>query len=185
MDSILRFEEGTQRFEESSRAKYPDELKTAALLRCSRAKLKEHPQFSLDEKATYAQVKEQILNFEGPSKSWSHETNLKPIHHANKRHSDGPTSTEVDRIEDKSKGKGKKSKEKGGILVAVLVDEVVESQKVSARKVVVEAKTKEASRRARKERPKMDRKAKRQVPINAKFVLAMVNGVETAHNVWM
>ena len=82
---------------------------------------------------------------------------------------DGPTSIEVDRIEDKSKGKGRKNKGKGGILVAVLVDEVVESQKVSARKVVVEAKTKEASRRARKERPKMDRTAKRQVLINAKL----------------
>ena len=60
MDSILIFEETIQRFEESSNTKYPDELKIATLLRCSPAKLKEHLQLTLDDKATYNQVREQI-----------------------------------------------------------------------------------------------------------------------------
>ena len=113
MDSILIFEETIQRLE-SSNTKYPDELKIATLLRCSPAKLKEHLQLTLDDKATYNQVREQILNFERVSKSWSHETVLKSIHDANKGVADGPTPMEVDRVEGKSKGKGKKGKGKGG-----------------------------------------------------------------------
>ena len=114
MDSILIFEETIQRFEESSNTKYPNELKIATLLRCSPARLKEHLQLTLDDKAAYNQVREQILNFERVSKSWSHETMLTSIHDANKGVADGPTPMEVDRVEGKSKGKGKKGKGKGG-----------------------------------------------------------------------
>ena len=67
----------------------------------------------MDDKATYNQVREQILNFERVSKSWGHEKVLKSIHDANKGVADGPTPMEVDRVEGKSKGKGKKGKGKG------------------------------------------------------------------------
>ena len=48
------------------------------------------------------------------------------------------------------------------MLAVVLVEEVEESRKVKARKDVAEATAKELSRRARKERAKMDRRAKQQ-----------------------
>ena len=88
------------------------------------------------------------------------------------------------------RARGRKAKEKVvgtylGVQVVVLVVEVEEKQKAKARKDVEEATTKEESQRARKERATMVRKVKQQVTINAKSVLAMVTGVESAHNAWM
>ena len=114
MDPILIFEETIQKFEASSNTKCSDELKLATLLRCSPAKLKGHLQLTLDDKGTYNQVKEQILNFERVPEHWGHETVLKSIHDANTGVADGPTPMEVDTFEGKSKGKGKKGKGKGG-----------------------------------------------------------------------
>ena len=71
-------------------------------------------QFTLDEKATYNQVRKQIFNFERASKSWNQETVLKSIRNANKGVADGPTPMEVDRVEGKSTGMGKKGRGKGG-----------------------------------------------------------------------
>ena len=154
MDSILIFEETIQRFEGSSNTKCPDELKT--LLRCSPAKLKGHLQLTLDDKAIYHQVREQILNFERVSKNWGHETVLKSIHDANKGVADGPTPMEVDRVEGKSKGKGKKGKGKGGWNIPWGAGRGFGGRSGGKAK----GKCKKGRGRARKERAKMVRKEK-------------------------
>ena len=107
LESILVYEETVQRFEESSSSSYPDVLKIATLMRCCNQRVREHLQLNVDEKSSYSQVRECILNFERVSKAWSQETVLRSIQDAHRTSDSGPTPMEVDRIE---KGGGKKCK---------------------------------------------------------------------------
>ena len=107
LESMLVYEETVQRFEESSSSSYPDVLKIATLMRCCNQRVREHLQLNVDEKSSYSQVRECILNFERVSKAWSQETVLRSIQDAHRTSDSGPTPMEVDRIE---KGGGKKGK---------------------------------------------------------------------------
>ena len=116
LESILVYEKTVQQFEESSSAKYTDELKVATLMRCCNAKLREFLQLNIKDDATYAQVREHIMNYECVSKSWTQEQVLKSIQETPKQN-DGPVPMEVDRVEKgywKGKGRGK-DKGKGGL----------------------------------------------------------------------
>lgn len=99
LESILVYEETVQRFEESSSSSYPDVLKIATLMRCCNQRVREHLQLNVDNKSSYSQVRECILNFERVSKAWSQETVLRSIQDAHRTSDSGPTPMEVDRIE--------------------------------------------------------------------------------------
>ena len=117
LESILVYEQTVQQFEESSGTTYPDELKVATLMRCCNSKLREFLQLHLRDSSTYPEVKEQIMNHERVSKSWTQEQVLKAIQQdgSSRTDSGGPAPMEIDRIEHKGKGKSKnKGKEQKG-----------------------------------------------------------------------
>ena len=104
LESVLSYEQLVQEFEKLSGTTYPAELKAATLIRCSESRLREHLQLTVKEDTTYAQIREALLSHEQVSKTWSQETIMKPL-----------TLMEIDRIEEKGKGKGTyKGKYKGG-----------------------------------------------------------------------
>ena len=111
LESILVCEQTVQQFEESSSTPY--ELKVATLMWRCNAKLTEFLQLKIKEDATYAQVREHIMNYERVSKSWTQEQMLKSIQDTPKPN-DGPVPMEIDRVEKGYwKGKGN-DKGKGG-----------------------------------------------------------------------
>ncbi len=114
LESILVYEQTVQQFEEKSGTTYPGELKVATLMRCCNAKLREFLQLNIKDDATYAQVREHIMNYERVSKSWTQEQVLKAIQDPSKH--EGPTPMEIDRVEKGYKGKGKEKgkSNKGG-----------------------------------------------------------------------
>ena len=97
-------------YERTSKETYPSELKTATLIRCAPQKLREHLQLSLSDRSTYADVREALLAYERTSKSFSQEQILKQleIQDPGRASTDnGLAPMEVDRVQDKGKGKGK------------------------------------------------------------------------------
>ena len=112
LESILQYEQTIQHFEEASGSTYPEELKSATLIRCCGNKLREHLQLSITESSTYKEIREKIMSYEKVSKAWSQETILRQIQADSQGDASGPTPMDVDRVE-KGKGKGKKG-DKGG-----------------------------------------------------------------------
>ena len=105
-----------QQFEEASESSYPNELKSATLFRCCRAKVREYLQLTVTDST--ADICEAILSHDGASKVWTQETVMRSgTQGQGEQRTDGPTPMEVDRIEKGGKGKDKrkhKGKSKGG-----------------------------------------------------------------------
>ena len=118
LECILAFEQMVQQFEEASESSYPNELKSATLIRCCHAKVREYLQLTVTDSTTYADIREAILSHDRASKVWSQETVMRSLTQGQgEQRTDGPTPMEVDRIEKggKRKEKGKyKGKSKGG-----------------------------------------------------------------------
>ena len=114
MENILNYEALVAQFEELSGQTYPDELKSATLIRCTENRLREHLQLTVGDSTSYGQLKEAILNFEKASKSWTTEAVLKSLNPiADTSNNNGPAPMEVDRIANE-KGKGYKGKSNKG-----------------------------------------------------------------------
>ena len=115
LECVLSYEQLVQEFEKMSGSTYPQELKSATLIRCSESRLREHLQLTIKESTTYQEIREAVLSHEQASKTWSQESIMKSL---NMKSTDagGPAPMEIDRIEEKGKGKGKqkgKQKRKG------------------------------------------------------------------------
>ena len=113
LECVLSYEQLVQEFEKMSGSTYPQELKSATLIRCSESRLREHLQLTIKESTTYQEIREAVLFHEQASKTWSQESIMKSL---NMKSTDtgGPAPMEIDRIEEKGKGKGKqKGKQKG------------------------------------------------------------------------
>ena len=119
MENILNYEALVTQFEELSGQTYPEELKSATLIRCAESKLREHLQLTIGDGTTYGQLREAILGYEKASKSWTTEAVLKALNPIadNSNANSGPVPMEVDRIANEkgkgSKGKNSKGKSKG------------------------------------------------------------------------
>ena len=112
LENILQYENLVSQYEMASGQTYPEDLRSATLIRCAPQKLRDHLQLSLTDKSTYADVREALLSYERASKSYSQEQILKHLELKDGDSRDGPTPMEVDRVE---KGKGKhKGKGRGG-----------------------------------------------------------------------
>ena len=120
LECVLAFEQMVQQFEESSMSNYPDELKSATLIRCCHAKVREYLQLTVTDSTTYGDIREAILSHDRASKVWSQETVLRSLTQGPaEQRTDGPTPMEVDRVfmekgKGKDKGKFKGGKGKGG-----------------------------------------------------------------------
>ena len=113
MENILNYEALVAQFEELSGQTYPDELKSATLIRCTENRLREHLQLTVGDPTSYGQLKEAILNFEKASKSWTTEAVLKSLNPIAETNNNGPAPMEVDRNANE-KGKGYKGKSNKG-----------------------------------------------------------------------
>ena len=124
LESILEYERLVADFEDVSSTKYPEELKSATLLRCSEQRVREYLQLSVSETTSYKDIREALLAHEKVTKTWSQESVLKSVQEPATASSstakalydpNGPAPMEVDRIEKGwQKGKGKqKGKQKG------------------------------------------------------------------------
>ena len=73
LEGVLQYENLVQQYETASGQTYPGDLKSATLIRCVAARLREHLQLSLNDVSTYADVREALLAYERVSKSfpWS------------------------------------------------------------------------------------------------------------------
>ena len=101
LENVLTYESLVQQFEELSGQQYPEELKSATLIRCSESRLREHLQLTVGETSSYGQLREAVLNFDKASKSWTTESVLKssnPIPESSSSNNNGPVSMEVDRV---------------------------------------------------------------------------------------
>ena len=110
LECILNYEELVAQFEELSGSDYPDELKSATLIRCAEASVRQHLQLTIKDSTTYQEIKDAILSHEKASKTWSQDSILKSVNinrPTDPLQSNGPMPMEVDRIEDKGKSKGK------------------------------------------------------------------------------
>ena len=120
LECVLAFEQMVQQFEESSMSSYPDELKSATLIRCCHAKVREYLQLTVTDSTTYGDIREAILSHDRASKVWSQETVLRSLTQGPaEQRTDGPTPMKVDRVfmekgKGKDKGKFKGGKGKGG-----------------------------------------------------------------------
>ena len=122
LECVLAFEQMVQQFEESSMSSYLDELKSATLIRCCHAKVREYLQLTVTDSTTYGDIREAILSHDRASKVWSQETVLRSLTQGPaEQRTDGPIPMEVDRIfmekgkgKEKGKFKGGKGKGKGG-----------------------------------------------------------------------
>ena len=172
LECVLAFEQMVQQFEESSMSSYPDELKSATLIRCCRAKVREYLQLTVTDSTTYGDIREAILSHDRASKVWSQETVLRSLTQGPaEQRTDGPIPMEVDRVF-MEKGKGKeKGKFKGGKGNGLQLGAfyVVKDVDVASK---AKEKTK-ASRRARKVSPK----AKARERTRAKESLGRINAV--------
>ena len=120
LENVLTYESQVQQFEELSGQQYPEELKSATLIRCSESRLREHLQLTVGETTSYGQLREAVLNFDKASKSWTTESVLKSLNptpeSSSSNNNNGPVPMEVDRVYNEkgknNKGKGK-SKSKG------------------------------------------------------------------------
>ena len=114
MEQILQYEQLVGQFEELAATKYPDELKSATLIRCAETKLREHLQLTVRDSTSFAQLKDLILGYEQASRSWNSETVLKSLQNNPTGADDGGSRPmEVDRVEEKGKYKGGKKGKKG------------------------------------------------------------------------
>jgi hypothetical protein len=114
LEQILAYEQLVQQFEEVSSSVYPSELKIATLVKCSGQKLREYLQLTNGEQTTYAQLKETMLGYDKACRAWTPEAVLKSAQSTSYGDSGGPQPMEVDRVENKGKGKNKgKTKDKG------------------------------------------------------------------------
>ena len=86
-----------------------EEVALSVLVRCLPTHIRQHIQLSLDERSTYANIRNRVLGFESVTSNWT----------ASRIHSEfgisgglsssdpsGPTPMEIDRFESKGKGKG-------------------------------------------------------------------------------
>ena len=64
LENILQYEQLVSSYETSSGSVYPPDLKTATLIRCAPAKVRDHIQLSLKEDSTYSDVREALLSFD-------------------------------------------------------------------------------------------------------------------------
>lgn len=62
--SVLAYEQLVSQFEGLSATSYPSALKSATIIKCSDAKLREHIQVTVEDTTTYAQLREVVLNYE-------------------------------------------------------------------------------------------------------------------------
>ena len=110
LECILNCEELVAQFEELSGSDYPDELKSATLIRCAEASVRQHLQLTIKDSTTYQEIKDAILSHEKASKTWSQDSVLKSVNinrPTDPLQSNGPMPMDVDRVEDKGKSKGK------------------------------------------------------------------------------
>ena len=110
LDYILSFERLVGDYEAISPHKYAADLKIATLLSGLPAEMRRYLQMQVNEKSTYEDIREKILQYERSSSSWSSETVLRSLGIGVVNQSD-PTAMDVDRVENKGK-KGKKGKGK-------------------------------------------------------------------------
>ena len=116
LENILQYEQLVSSYETSSGSVYPPDLKTATLIRCAPAKVRDHIQLSLRDDSTYSDVREALLSFDRVTRGFSAEAIMKQLTYdstsAERRDDGGVRDMEVDRVEWKG-GKGYKGKEKG------------------------------------------------------------------------
>ena len=115
LESILEYEQLIVDFEKVSSSKYPEELKSATLLRCTEQRVREFLQLSVTDPTSYSDIRETLLAHEKVTKTWSQEAVMKSIQpHSNAvpgggkpLDPNGPAPTDVDRGERGfAKGKG-------------------------------------------------------------------------------
>ncbi len=117
LENILQYEQLVSSYETSSGSVYPPDLKTATLIRCAPAKVRDHIQLSLKEDSTYSDVREALLSFDRVTRGFSAESIVKQLTYessADRRDDGGVRDMEIYRIEWKGSWKGKGNNQKGG-----------------------------------------------------------------------
>ena len=111
MQQVLKLEHAYTEYEKLG-SKLNDDLKTAILMRSVTGQLKAWLQLQVTESTTYSKVPEMILMYDASTTRWSEQMVLGSDGGVN---TDGPVPMEIDRVQQKGKGKsGKgKSKDKG------------------------------------------------------------------------
>ena len=113
MQHVLRLEHAFSEYEKLG-SRLNDDLKTAILMRSVTGQLKTWLQLQVSETTTYMKVREMILQYDVSTTKWSEQMMLGVDSTGNS--ADGPIPMEIDRVENKGKGKGGgkgKSKDKG------------------------------------------------------------------------
>ena len=119
LESILEYEQLIADFEEVSASKYPEELKSATLLRCTEQRVREFLPLSVTDSTSYSDIRETLLAHEKVTKTWSQEALMKSVQfHSNAVPGsgkpvdpNGPAPMDVDRVEKGfSKGRAKESR---------------------------------------------------------------------------
>jgi len=111
MQQVLKLEHAYMEYEKFGR-KLNDDLKTAIRMRSVTGQLKTWLQLQVTESTTYSKVREMIMMYDASTTRWSEQMVLGSDGGVN---ADGPVAMEIDRVQQKGKGKsGKgKSKDKG------------------------------------------------------------------------
>ena len=103
LENILQYEQLVSSYETSSGSVYPADLKTATLIRCAPAKVRDHIQLSLKEDSTYSDVREALLSFDSVTCGFSAESIMKQLAYettsSDRRDDGGVRDMEVDRVE--------------------------------------------------------------------------------------
>ena len=79
LENILQYEQLVSSYETSSGSVYPPDLKTATLIRCAPAKVRDHIQLSLRDDSSYSDVREALLSFDRVTRGFSAEAIMKQL----------------------------------------------------------------------------------------------------------
>ena len=112
-ENLMSLESLVEQYQDASGERLPDNLLISTVLRCVNQQVRQHLQLTIDDKATYKNVRERLMNYENNAKTWTAESLLKQVQDAGQ--ASGPTPMEVDYVGEKgyyNKGKGQKGKGK-------------------------------------------------------------------------
>ena len=112
MEQVLGLERLAEEYHSVAKEAIAENIKLSVLLRAVPAHLRQHLQLQMDEKSSYATIRERVISYERTTTSWSSNTVYKELDIKDFPKQDEPTPMEIDMVGKGSKGKGKKGKGK-------------------------------------------------------------------------
>ena len=108
LDYILSYERLVNDYEEVSPQQYPEDLKISTLLSGLPSDMRRYLQMQVTDATTYQALRDKVLQFERSSSTWTSEQMLKALGIDKVMGGSENTAMEVDRVEGKGRGGGKK-----------------------------------------------------------------------------